>query len=83
MDGTAADQVNRRCRITGSLRPDILLDVQETLHTNRLYVRELQAAYEFANTTPLTTELPFVTAEDLQEFMTELTMHQRLMKLQF
>ena len=78
MDGTAADQVNRRCRITGSL-----LDVQETLHTNRLYVHELMAAYEFANTTPLTTELPFVTAEDLQESMKELSMHQRLMKLQF
>ena len=61
MDGTAADQVNRRCRITGSLRPDILLDVQETLHTTRLYVRELKAAYEFANTTLLTTELPSVT----------------------
>ena len=50
MDGTAADQVERRSRINGGLRPEILLDLQETLLTNHLYVRELKAAYEFANT---------------------------------
>ena len=61
MDGTAADQVERRYRITDGLRPDILLDVQETLHTTRLYVRELKAAYEFANPTLMTTESPSVT----------------------
>ena len=83
MDGTAADQVERRCRITDSLRPGILLDVQETLQINRLYVRELKAAYEFANTTLLSTELPSVKPEDKQEPMKELTMHQQLMKLQF
>ena len=83
MDGAAADQVERRCRITDGLWPEILLDVQETLQAKRLYVRELKAAYQFANTTLLTTSLPSVKAEDHQKPMKELTMHQQLMKLQF
>ena len=83
MDGTAADQVERRCIITDGLLPDILLDVLETIQTNRLHVRELKAACEFANTTVLTTELPSVKAEDQQETMKKLTMHQQLTKLQF
>ena len=75
MDGTAADQAERRCRITYGLRPD----AQETLQTKRVYARELKAAYEFANTTVnlLTVELPSVKAEDQQEPMKELTMHQQ------
>ena len=77
MDGTAADQVERRCRIT-----EILLDVRETLQINCLYVRELKAAYEFADTTLLTTQLPPVKAEYQQEPMKALTMHQQLMELQ-
>ena len=81
MDGSA-DQTERRCRITDGLRPEIPLDVHETFQTNRLYARELMAAYEFANTTLLTTELPPVKAEDQQEPMKELTMHQQLMQLQ-
>ena len=83
MDGTAADHVERRWRITNGLRPNIFLDVQETIQAKRLYVRELQVAYEFTNTTLLTTETPSVKAEDQQEPMKELTMHQQLMKLQF
>ena len=83
MDGTGADQVERRCRVTDGLRPEILLDLQETLQTQRLCVRELKAAYEFANTTLLTTELPSVKAADQQEAMKELIMHRQLMKLQF
>ena len=75
MGGTAADQVERRCRITDGLRPEILLDVQETSQTNRLYDRELNATYEFANTTLLTTELPSVKAEDQKVPMKKLTMH--------
>ena len=79
MDGTAADQAERRCRITYGLRPEILLDAQETLQTKRVYARELKAAYEFANTTVnlLTVELPSVKAEDQKEPMKELTMHQQ------
>ena len=50
MDGTAADQVERRCRITDGLRPEILLGLQETLQTNHLFGREQKAASEFANT---------------------------------
>ena len=76
-------ELERRCRVTDGLRPEILLDVQETLHTNRLYVRELKAAYEFANTNLLTTELPSVKVDDQQKTMKELTMHQQLMKLQY
>ena len=34
------------------IRHEILLDVQETLQTKHLYVRELKATYEFPNTTP-------------------------------
>ena len=75
--------MERRCRITDGLRPEILLDVQEISQTNRLYVCELKAAYGFANTTLLTTELPSVKAEDKQEPMAELIMHQQLIKLQF
>ena len=76
MDGTAADLVERRCRISDGLRPEILLDVQETLQTNCLYVRGLKVAYEFANTTLLTTELPSVNAEDQKKPMKKLTMQQ-------
>ena len=50
MDGTAADQVERRSRITDGLLPEILLDVQETLQTNHLNFRELKATYEVSNT---------------------------------
>ena len=50
MDGTAPDPVQGRRRITDGLRPDMLLDLQETFQTNHLYVRKLKAAYEFANT---------------------------------
>ena len=50
MGGTEADQVERPSRITDDLRPEILLDAQETLQANRLYVRKLKAAYEFENT---------------------------------
>ena len=42
MDGTAADQAGRRSR--DSLRTEILLDLQETLQTNHLYVRKQKAA---------------------------------------
>ena len=83
MNGTAVDHVERRCRVTGSLRTGILLDLQETLQTKRLYVRELKASHEFANTALLATELPSVKAEEQQETMKELTMHRQLMKLQF
>ena len=50
MDGTAAYQMERRCRITDGLRPEILLELQETLKTNLLHVHELKAPYEFAIT---------------------------------
>ena len=44
------DQVERLGRITDGLRPEILLDLQETIQTNHFYIRELKAAYESANT---------------------------------
>ena len=78
MGDTVADQVGRRCRITECLRPEILLDAQESLQANRLQVRELKTAYGFANTTLLTTELPFSKSRRQAGTHEELTMHQQL-----
>ena len=50
MKGIAADQVERRSRITDVLRTEILLDLQDTSQTSHLNIRELKAAYEFAET---------------------------------
>ena len=55
--------MERRCRVTDGP------GVQETLQTNRVFVRELKAANEFANTTLLTTELPSVKADDQQKLI--------------
>ena len=51
MHGTAAYEVERLNSITSGQQPEIILDLQKTLQTNRiLYARELKAACEFANT---------------------------------
>ena len=73
MDGTAADQVERRSRITDGLRLEMLLDLQETSQTNQfLYVRDLRYAYMSLQTQALlTSEPPSVKAEDQQEHTKE------------
>ena len=67
----------RRSTITDGPRPEILLDLQKTLQTNRLYVRELKAIYELVNTNSpdYRIAINFVKAEYQQDPMKELTMH--------
>ena len=35
--------------ITDNLRPEILLDLQQSLHVHNIYVRKLKSAYEYVH----------------------------------
>ena len=42
------DQVRRRTSIIDGLRPDVVLCLQDILHTNNKYVQQLKSAHKFA-----------------------------------
>ena len=44
-----SDQIRSRMAITDNLRPEILLDLQQSLHVHNIYVRELKSAYEYVH----------------------------------
>ena len=44
-----SDQIGSRMAITDNLRPEILLDLQQSLHVHNIYGRELKSAYEYVH----------------------------------
>ena len=43
------DRIGSRMAITDNIRPEIVLDYQQTLHVNNIYIKELKSAYKYVH----------------------------------